>query len=71
MSREQEPISSPMMTQTLQATDSKTSSTLRDCDISTVFLNVSSTFGRTTAAITRSLTLPGVDIVLYENVNGQ
>jgi hypothetical protein len=63
-------ISAQIITSNLPVTSPLTSSTSLVCD-STVSFPLHSTEGRTTAAIVPSLTLPGVDIVIYETVDDQ
>jgi hypothetical protein len=63
-------ISVPSTTSGLHATGSTASSTSESYDLA-VQLSSSSTEGRTTAAIVPSLTLSGVDVVIYEVVNNK
>jgi hypothetical protein len=73
MDVEQDKISSvPSTTLSLHATGSTASSMSESYDLAVQLSSFSSsTEGRTTAAIVPSLTLPGVDVVIYEVVNNK
>jgi hypothetical protein len=73
MDVEQDKISSvPSTTSSLHATGSTASSTSESYDLEVQLSSFSSsTEGRTTAAIVPSLSLPGVDVVIYEVVNNK
>ncbi len=64
-------ISVPSTTSGLHATGSTASCTSESYDLAVLLSVSSSTEGRTTAAIVPSLTLPGVDVVIYEVVNNK
>jgi hypothetical protein len=65
-------VSVPTTTSSLHAIGSTVSSALESYDLAVQLSSFSSsTEGRTTAAIVPSLTLPGVDVVIYEVVNNK